>query len=354
MNVFTKIELKIKKEISNSILIASKKKELKTKKVLKILLEIPPVKKFGDYSTNIAMILSNEENKKPGDIANILIKYFNKKKANVYEIKFEKPGFINIFLEKKYLKNIIKEILNKKEKYGYNNYFKNKKINIEFVSANPTGLLHMGNARGAVIGDVLGNILKFLGANVTKEYYINDKGKQIEIFSESLELRYRQVLGFKINFNKEGYRGEDIIDTVKKYINKKDKSKNLLKKNIEERRKILCKYALNEKINAIKKDLEKFGVFYDVWFKESNISTNKNIKKILNIFNKKNFLYKKDNATWIKTSILGEKKDEVLIRSNGIPTYFSSDIAYHKNKFDRGFDKIINVWGADHHDMFLD
>lgn len=313
-------------------------------------LEVPKDKKNGDYATNVAMATAKGAGMNPRALAEVLIGLFKEQDDTglVQRIEVAGPGFINLYLADRYLFEIIEEALGQKEEYGKNPAMAGEKINLEFVSANPTGLLHMGNARGAAIGDTLGNIFKALGAEVTKEYYINDAGNQIENFGKSLNVRYREALGMDdVAFPEDGYHGSDIIDTVKGYIALHGDS--LMKESTEERTRILTEYALAEKLDHIKTNLGRFGLVYDVWYRESTIHNSGAIEGTLSVLKGKGFVYEHEGATWLKTTDMGEEKDEVMIRNNGHPTYFAADIAYHKNKFDRGFDTLINIWGADHH-----
>lgn len=350
MGVLINLENNIRKNWIKTVEKGKEKGLLSVDQVPNFTLEVPKDKKFGDYATNIAMLLCKSEGKNPRSLAEILINLFKEVEDDSFINKLEiaGPGFINMYLSESYLFRVVEEAINKREDYGNSNYLKGEKINLEFVSANPTGLLHMGNARGAAIGDTLTNILRAIGGKVTKEYYINDAGNQIENFGKSLDARYREVLGEKgVVFPEDGYHGKDIVETVKGYIAKN--GDELLKVSTEERIKILVEYSLKEKLDHIKTNLEKFGLTYDVWYKESTIHGSGSIEKAMEELDKKNYLYKKDGAIWLKTTDLGEEKDEVMIRQNGHPTYFAADIAYHKDKFDRGFETLINIWGADHH-----
>jgi len=205
----------------------------------------------------------------------------------------------------------------------------------------------MGNARGAALGDSLANIMAAAGFDVTREFYINDAGNQIETFGRSLEARYLQLLGQDVPFPEDGYPGEDLIESMKGFISQV--GDKYLKVAPQLRREILVKYALKEKLEQMKEDLASFGVYYDVWFSEQTLHDSGAIEEVLKELQEKGYLYEKDGAIWFRSTLFGDEKDEVLVRSNGVPTYFAADIAYHKNKFQRGFDRVINIWGADHH-----
>jgi arginyl-tRNA synthetase len=222
-----------------------------------------------------------------------------------------------------------------------------KKVQVEFVSANPTGLLHMGNARGAALGDTLANLLTASGHQVTREFYINDTGNQIENFGKSLEARYLQLMGQDVPFPEEGYHGQDIIDTMQNIINR-DGDKYLLMDSAK-RREEFIQVGLQEKLTAIKDVLTKFGVEYDVWFSEKTLHQSGAVQGVLASLQASGYIYELEGALWFKASAFGDDKDEVVVRGNGTPTYFAADIAYHQNKFERGFNRVINIWGADHH-----
>lgn len=350
MGIIINLETNIKENWRKGIILGQEKSLLTSTFVPEFTLEVPKDKKNGNYAINVAMLLSKVEKKNPRELAVILVDLYKSVDTsdNIEKIEIAGPGFINMYLSDKYLSEIIKEALNEKNTYGHNDMLSAEKINLEFVSANPTGLLHMGNARGAAIGDTLANILKALGADVTKEFYINDAGNQIENFGKSLDVRFREALGETgIAFPENGYHGSDIMETVKGYIEKNGDS--LLHVAEEVRLKELIKYSLSEKLDHIKTYLGKFGLEYDVWYRESTIHNSGAIQETMKTLEEKDLLYENEGAVWLKTTDLGEEKDEVMIRNNGHPTYFAADIAYHKNKYDRGFNKLINIWGADHH-----
>lgn len=349
MGVIVNLENNIRAKLSQAVQKGIEKNILKNNEIPQFVLEVPKDKKFGDYATNIAMLLSKKEGKNPRELALIIIELFKETvDGQIDKVEIAGPGFINMYINESYLEEVVKEAIKEKSCYGKNNYLKGEKINLEFVSANPTGLLHMGNARGAAIGDTLANILQAIGSVVTREYYINDAGSQIEKFGKSLDARYREILMEKnVEFPEDGYYGDDITKTIEGYIKKN--SDNLLKLPEGERIKILIKYSIAEKLDNIKVNLARFGLKYDVWYKESTIHNRGSIEKIIETLNKSGYIYEKDGAVWFKNTSLGEEKDEVIIRANRYPTYFAADIAYHKDKFDRGFKTLINIWGADHH-----
>lgn len=345
MSVVASIRDKIRKEIEKSLQEAREKGELTFTGLPDYIVEAPREKAHGDFATNAAMLLAKEARMAPRAVAQVIIRYFDASWLDKIEIAG--PGFINFYLGINWLYEILPNVLREDNAFGCSDFGRGEKIQVEFVSANPTGLLHMGNARGAALGDTLSNVLQAAGFEVSKEFYINDAGNQIENFGKSLEARYLQQLGHDAVFPEDGYHGEDIIDTVKNIIN--EVGDKYLGEDASVRRKHLAKRALQEKITAIKNDLERFGVRYDVWFKESSLHESGAIKETIEELQQKGYIYEKEQALWFKTTLFGDEKDEVMIRSNGIPTYFAADIAYHRNKFARGFQRVINIWGADHH-----
>ncbi len=311
------------------------------------VLEVPREKEHGDFATNIAMLLTRQAKMAPRQIAGIIVEGINTEDARTARIEIAGPGFINFFLENTWVYDVLPQVETEGDHYGDTNTGQGKKVQVEFVSANPTGLLHMGNARGAALGDTMAALMEAAGFKVTREFYINDAGNQIENFGKSLEARYLQLLGRDVPFPEDGYHGADIIDTVRGIIEKH--GDRYLDMESSLRREFFIKYALEEKIGAIRDTLYKFGVEYDVWFSEQSLHESGAIDAVLDQLREKGYLYENDGALWLKTTEFGDEKDEVLVRSNGIPTYFAADIAYHKNKFDRGFEWVINIWGADHH-----
>jgi len=317
---------------------------------LEIEIEIPKDKSHGDFSINTAMKLTKVLKTSPVNIAKSLTEAMDFNDTYIDKCEIAGPGFINFYLKPDWLYDGLKLIADKGDDFGRINIGENKKVMVEFVSANPTGPMHMGNARGGALGDGIASVLEHAGYDVTREFYINDAGAQIEKFGKSLEARYMQIYkgedGFE--FPEDGYMGGDIKIHAKNYSDANgDKLVNL---SSEERRQVLVDYALPINIANLKRDLEKYRIYYDVWFKESSIHKNGEVKETIDLLKKSGLTYEKDNALWLKTTEFGSEKDEVLIRANGIPTYFAVDIAYHRNKFEmRKFDKVINIWGADHH-----
>ena len=329
---------------------AAAKKAYTDIEIPEFTIETPKDKGHGDYAVNVAMMLARAAHSAPRAIAEEIVKGIDKDKIGALKIEIAGPGFINFYLDKSYLYDVIKEIELQGEKYGNIDIAGGKSVCVEYVSANPTGPMHMGNARGGALGDTLSNVLTAAGWRVTKEFYINDAGAQIDKFGRSLSTRYIQILRGEnaVEFPEDGYQGDDIRLHAHNYID--NFGDILLDKEEEERKEALVAYALPLNIAALKETLTKYGVEYDVWFSESTLHNSGAVKEVIDMLRKSNITYEKDGALWIKSTEFGSEKDDVLVRANGIPTYFAADIAYHKNKLeDRKFDLAINIWGADHH-----
>jgi len=341
---------KVEEALKLSLNKAMEANELPRIEIPPIFIDIPKEKQFGDFSTNIAMQLARQAKMPPVKIASIIINNLRLENSYIEKVECAGPGFINFYLKLDWLYYTLQVIQKERENYGKSEIGKGQKVMVEFVSANPTGPLHMGNARGGALGDCIANVLEASGYDVTREFYVNDAGNQIEKFGLSLEARYIQLLKGEdaIAFPEDGYHGEDIIEHAQKYIEMH--GDKLLDMTAEERRAELVRYALSENLGSMKKDLKDYGVEFDVWFSEQSLYDSGEFEETMNYLKDKGLTYEKDGAVWFKASEFGAEKDEVLIRSNGIPTYFASDIAYHRNKFlKRGFDRVINLLGADHH-----
>mgnify|MGYP000885795157 FL=1 len=349
-NLIEKVKMQITKVIKQALQKAVETGNLPEIEVNEINLEVPREKQHGDFATNIAMQITRQAKKAPRQIAEDLINHMNLEGTFIEKVEVAGPGFINFYLKNLWLYEVIPAIEAEGEDYGKVNIGNGQKVMVEFVSANPTGPMHMGNARGGALGDCLASVLEWAGYNVTREFYINDAGNQIEKFGRSLEARYIQLLKGEdaVPFPEDGYHGEDIIDHMKEFIQLEgDKYLNVPS---EERRQVLVKYALEKNISKLKSDLENYGIKYDVWFRESSLYENHEVEETINYLKEKGYTYEDEDALWFKATEFGAEKDEVLVRNNGIPTYFAADIAYHRNKFiTRGFDKVIDIWGADHH-----
>jgi len=313
----------------------------------KFKIEPPKEEKFGDFSINTAFLLSKSLKKKPLDIAN-QIKQILEKEDIFEKIEVAGAGFVNLFLSTNYFKPVLEKAILEGNTYGE---VKNKdkgKINVEFVSANPTGPLHLGHGRGAVVGNTLANLYSYSGYSVEKEFYINDAGNQIKMLGLSVYARYRQIEEPDYPFPEEGYKGEYIKDIAKEiYYHHRDKILSL--NSEEEAVEFMAEYAKNLLLEKIKEDLSLVEVYFDVWFSEKELYTQGKVQEVIEFLKEKGLIYKKDGALWLKTTQFGDDKDRVLKKSDGTYTYFTGDIAYHFDKLKRGYNFIVNIWGADHH-----
>lgn len=320
------------------------------KEMRDFIIEIPKDTSHGDFASNAAMVNAKNAGKAPRDIAAALLE--NMDFAGSYFVSAETagPGFLNFRLGQNWFSDAVQSVLDCGADYGRSDYGQGKKVMVEFVSANPTGPMHMGNARGGAIGDCLASALDFAGYEVCREFYINDAGNQIVKFGKSLEARYLQLyLGEDaVEFPEDGYQGEDIKVRAKEFADLHgDKYVNAPS---EERAQALIDYALPANVEGLRRDLEKYRIQYDVWFSEKSLHESGAVMDVVKLLADRGMTYEKDGAIWYKATEFGAEKDEVLVRANGIPTYFTADIAYHYNKFAvRGFDRVIDVWGADHH-----
>lgn len=338
-------------------------------------IEIPADKSHGDFAANTAMVCAKAFRLPPRKIAELICGEINLDGTLFYKWEIAGPGFINFFLSKSWFANVVKEVLDEGDDYGKTDYGKGKRVLVEFVSANPTGPMHVGNARGGAIGDCLASVLQWAGYHAEREFYINDAGNQIEKFGKSLSLRYLQICseaGQKICkaaddnetacqtiYGEDGnsaefpmpddtYRGVDIIEHAKNYF---DENGNMLEKvSEEERKKALVDYALPKNIAGLERDLKKYRIVYDTWYRESTLHKSGETMRIVEKLKETGHTYEQEGAVWFKATDFGVDKDFVLVRANGIPTYVVPDIAYHYDKLvTRKFDKAINVLGADHH-----
>ncbi len=337
----------IKKIIKEAISSLQKEGVFPQFKIPEIKAEYQEEKTLGDYSANIAMILAKIVKKNPIETANLLSSKLKVKSSRLFEkIEVAGRGFINFFLSKEYLQNQVDEILKQGNKFGQLKIGKNKKINLEFCSANPTGPLHLGHGRGALWGNTLANVLEKAGHKAIREYFINDYGKQILLLGKSIDVRYKEILGEEIEISPDLYQGEYIKEIAQEII--KQNKNRYLKQSDEERIKVFTEFGIKKILNEIKKILEKIGIKYNIWFSEKNLFKKNLVKKAIQILKKKGFIYEKEGAIWFNSIKFGDDKDRVLIKTDGEPTYFASDIAYHLDKNSRGYDLIINIWGADH------
>jgi len=344
MNIVEQVQAKLKEEIKAAVIKAGLAEEAQ---IPDVVLELPKDKAHGDYATNMAMQLARVAKKAPRKIAEELVENFDKNKASIEKIEIAGPGFINFYMNNSYLTNLIPTVLEAGDRYGESTVGNGERIQVEFVSANPTGDLHLGHARGAAVGDSLSNVLAKAGYDVSREYYINDAGNQINNLALSVEARYFQALGEDREMPADGYHGEDIIGIGKKLA--EEHADKFAKMSNEERFETFRQYGLEYELEKLKKDLEAFRVGFDVWFSETSLYQDGKIEKALEVLKEKGHIYEKDGATWFRSTTFGDDKDRVLIKQDGSFTYLLPDIAYHKDKLERGFEKLINIWGADHH-----
>lgn len=346
--IVKKAEEQLKQTVIDAVKAAVKSGELPEADVPQFIIEKPSDKKNGDFSSNIAMAGARAYHMAPRAIAEAIVKNLDLKNTFIEKTEIAGPGFINFYFSDKYYNEILRDIVKSGENYGRSDFGEGKKILVEFVSANPTGPMHIGNARGGAIGDCLASVLDAAGYDVQREFYVNDAGNQIEKFATSLEVRYLNLCGQNIEMPEDAYHGEDITVHAKNFYNiNGDKYANTSSK---ERRKALVDYALPLNIQGLEDDLKKYRIVYDKWFKESALHNDGSVKKVIDALKEKGVTYEQDGALWFKASEYGNDKDIVLIRANGIPTYIVPDIAYHYNKLvTRGYDKAIDVLGADHH-----
>ncbi|MBR6860529.1 MAG: arginine--tRNA ligase [Acidaminococcaceae bacterium] len=310
-----------------------------------VQLTVPPKKEFGDFASNFAMQSARALRCNPRVLAQYIVE--NLDCPYVKKAEIAGPGFINFYLNPDWVYDMLARIVEAGENYGNLPKASDEKIQLEYVSANPTGPLHVGHGRGAAVGSALANLLKAAGYDVEQEYYINDAGNQMNNLARSVNARYLELLGKEIEFPEDGYHGHDIIDTAQRIINKY--GDRFLQMEEAERLEEFKTIAYQEKLAALKEDLERFNVRFDVWFSEKTLHEANKIKEACEILLEKGYMYEQDGALWLKSTAFGDDKDRVVIRDNGVPTYFAADIAYHANKFGRGFDRVINLWGADHH-----
>lgn len=312
------------------------------------IIEKPADKKNGDFSTNAAMAGARSYHKAPRMIAEAIVSNMDFEGTLIDRAEIAGPGFINFYLSDRYYSKIVEDAVEQGENYGKSDYGKGKRMLVEFVSANPTGPMHIGNARGGAIGDCLASVLEAAGYEVWREFYVNDAGNQIEKFATSLEVRYLQECGKDIELPEDAYHGIDIVEHAKNF--KAEYDEKYVDCDSKERRDALVAFALPKNIEGLERDLKKYRITYDNWFRESSLHKDGSVQKVIDALKEKGVTYEQDGALWFKASEYGNDKDIVLIRANGLPTYIVPDIAYHYNKLvTRGYDKAIDVLGADHH-----
>ncbi len=309
-------------------------------------IEEPRHPSHGDYSTNFAMVSASNQKMAPRKIAESIVSQIDTK-GLIEKVEIAGPGFINFFLSNKAWHPVVDQILEQDERYGASDIGGHERVQVEFVSANPTGPLHVGHGRGAAVGDSVGNILKFAGYDVQKEYYINDSGRQIRTLGTSVFLRMLQASGKEIKFPDDCYKGDYIRDLAGEILEQEGDS--FIRKDEEEAIAFCAEFAADKILAGIKEDLSVFNVTFDRWFSEQSLYDSGRVQKAIDDFKSKDLIYEEDGALWFRTQDFGDEKNRVVVRNNGLTTYFASDIAYHMEKYERGFDRVIDVWGADHH-----
>ncbi|TDJ18396.1 MAG: arginine--tRNA ligase [Gammaproteobacteria bacterium] len=363
--------------LTGAILIVQQKMNLSFSAIDDIQIERTRDQAHGDFACNIAMVLAKQANINPRQLASSIVENLPDSEI-IDRVEIAGPGFINFFLNKQSLLNVITKILQAGENYGRSEFGSGETILVEFVSANPTGPLHIGHGRGAAYGAVVSDLLEAIGYKVDREYYVNDAGRQMDILTISIWLRYLQRCGIKIGFPENAYQGDYILEIADKMFSDKqqalsckmDPPRDILKGCEEtddpetkmdqliaiskstlgsENYQSILDLGLNEILDVIRKDLADFGVVFDRWFFERTLSDDKKIQKCIDRLKESNFVYEENGALWFRSTAFGDKKDRVITRENGQTTYFASDIAYHLEKFSRGYDRAINIWGADHH-----
>ena len=352
--MMSKVELKATEDLKNAILSAMRKGieggALPQADIPDFAVEVPTDHTHGDRAANAAMVSAKAFHSAPRKIAEVIEKNIDLSATYFDRCEIAGPGFLNFFLGNRFYTDIVKEILEQGPEYGRSNWGGKKKIMVEYVSANPTGPMHMGNARGGALGDCLASVLDAAGFDVTREFYVNDAGNQILKFGHSLGARYLQIYKGEdaVEFPEDGYHGDDIRERAEEFA--KVYGDKYVDSSEEEREKALVDFALPKNIEKMKTDLKKYRIVYDNWFLESTLHNDGELDETIQILKDRGMTYEKDGALWYRATASGAEKDEVLIRQNGTPTYFAADIAYHRNKFvKRGFERVIDVWGADHH-----
>ncbi len=350
----SKIELQATEDLKSAIVSAMRKGiesgELPQAEIPDFTVEIPADRGHGDRAANAAMTGAKAFRAAPRKIAAVIEKNLDLGGTYFDRCEVAGPGFLNFFLSPRFYVDIVKEILEQGREFGRSDWGKKKKVMVEYVSANPTGPMHMGNARGGALGDCLASVLDAAGFDVTREFYVNDAGNQIVKFGRSLGARYLQIYQGEnaVEFPEDGYQGDDIRERAKEFA--KIHGDKYVDSPAEKREKALVDFALPKNIEKMKTDLEKYRIVYDNWFFESTLHKDGELDEAIRILRDRGMTYEKDGALWYRATASGAEKDEVLVRSNGTPTYFAADIAYHRNKFvKRGFERVIDVWGADHH-----
>ncbi|MGB4327106.1 MAG: arginine--tRNA ligase, partial [Bacillota bacterium] len=346
-SVMAQVMEDILERISNAIQKAKETGDIPDYADAEIKIEIPKRPEWGDFSTGVAMVLAQQAQVEGRAVAGAIVRHLSLEGSWIQRVDIAGPGFINFFLNPAWLEEAMADIWKKGPLYGYTNYGQGEKVLVEFVSANPTGPLNVVNARAAAVGDCLASILTACGYETSREYYVNDAGRQVELLALSLEARYRQLLGQDAQVPEGGYRGEYIIDMARELVSEHGDS--LLNMADEDRRQWLMDYAVSAIVEQQKQTLLKYGLKYDTWFSEKALRESGALEDLLRELDERGYVYEKDGALWFKSTQFGDDKDRVLVKSDGEMTYLVPDIAYHKNKLERGFEHLIDLLGPDHH-----
>jgi len=320
---------------------------LRSGEVPPLILESPKDKHHGDYATNIAMVMTAREGKPPKEVARIIMSQLEDEDGIIEKAEIGGPGFINFYLKETVWYSILAEIEREGQDFGKGRIGKDRRVQVEFISANPTGPLHVGHGRGAAIGDALAKILDACGYRVFKEYYINDVGSQMNTLGQSVYLRYLSAFGKDVEFPDYCYQGDYIAEIARKAV--KERGEEYLHCSQEVSIQSLASFGADDILQGIRGDLDQFGVHFDGWFSEKELYREEKVPRAIEDLKRRGLAYEEDGALWLKTAQYGDEKDRVLVKASGETTYFASDVAYHKDKLDRGFEVLINVWGADHH-----
>lgn len=338
---------KLTELLSGALRASGEKGLLKLEKVPSIEVETTKENGFGDYASNVAMVLASQVKDNPRKIAKVIVDHLEDREGILDKVEIAGPGFINFFIRDAVWLALLEDIEQRGDRYGESSKGRGQKVQVEFVSANPTGPLHIGHARGAVIGDVIANTLQAAGYSVTREYYINDVGNQMNILGRSVFLRYRELLGERIDFPPDYYQGDYIKEIAAEIL--KVRGDQFLARDDAEVLAFFTPFAAGAILDGIGEDLGAFGVVFDRYFSERDLYRDDGVAKLVQELQEKEFIYRDGETLWFRTTAFGDEKDRVVIRETGEPTYFAADIAYHRNKYLRGFDTLIDIWGADHH-----
>jgi arginyl-tRNA synthetase len=338
---------KIKDLIKKAVQIAHEKGALPSADIPEAEVEEPKADSHGDFSTNIAMVTASIQKMPPRKIAEAIVAHLPDAQSIIEKTEIAGPGFINFFVKPSAWHPVLRQIHEADTAYGATDIGKGQKFQVEFVSSNPTGPLHVGHGRGAAVGDAVANILAFCGYGVQKEYYINDSGRQIQTLGRSVFLRYQELCGRKVKFPAECYQGAYIVDLAAEIKSQQDEA--LLNLAEDDAMMQCARFAAGKILEGMRDDLKLFGVQFDCWFSEQSLYDSGRVDQMIEQFRQKGIIYEKEGALWFKTSDFGDEKDRVVVKKNGETTYFASDIAYHQDKYERGFERVVDVWGADHH-----